>query len=70
MSVQIDEPWTVNEEMFISTSEIDFMEEIRQYPVLYDTTNRLYKNSRTTKQNALREIARKLEGTIEMVETR
>jgi len=46
------------------------MDELRKYPNLYDTGRKNYKNARTTKTNAWRELARKFEGTKEMCETR
>ena len=50
-------------------NDID-MYTVREYPCLYDTSRKSYKNRKTTKANALAEIGAKFDSTKEEVENR
>lgn len=66
----MDETWAVDQVYFYKVAEATFMEKLREFPVLYDTASRKFKNARTTKRNALRTLAKGFRGTEELVSTR
>lgn len=50
--------------------EVEFMNEIQKYTVLYDSSQKKYKNKKTTKLNAWKRIAESFNSTPDLCETR
>ena len=66
----VDEVWEVDKFHFKSVDKTSFMDRVRDFPIMCDTGKARYKEKKTTRQNALRQIAKNFKGTAEMVETR
>ena len=65
-----DELWDTDETYFDDIDELIFMNEIQKYPCLYDTGSKAFKKTRTVKENAWRNVAKRFRAKVEWCERR